>query len=1251
MTLRTSLVLAGDDAGATAVLERANQALERVEQSTASLARAQAAARRETDAAKASYKSGEISLEQYNRTIIESKTALGVFEDRHRKAAAEVRNLGTIAGVSTNQAKAGYINLGRQMQDVAQQAAQPGVSLGTIIMQQGGQVADAVAMMGGRFSGFAAFLSGPWGAAITVGIGLLVNLAISMRESGDAAESNADALKKVQLASSGLSDAQSVLGEMFDLTTGKIKSQNESLRLNAQITGIKLRAEALAAKDNYNKTFATGIIGRAAEFDFSQGLVQSGPQMTDNKLRAQQLRNQFMAIERGQADPVLTAKWAEKFNFTGLRITRAEFLDALTDKLTATDKLATADKIENSLKNNSLDAGLRKTSDRKARTPRAASSGLFGREINMAEATSIATRAGFQVNSGTRTYAEQKALYDRWVAQGRPKDNPVAMPGTSAHERANALDIQFGKGVSPQSLRKAFDAEGVRLTKIIKEKGHYHIEWSSKGADKLQREAQAIDNFGDRAKESIARINAQFDAQPRLVDQAAAATRELGKTIGELRDKKPVNWEGMVADAQAAKGTIQEALVRPFQQLRQESERRLQIDQLITAGREDEANALQIIWQKESELGPLDARRKQDILEMVQHERAVTEELGRRREVIGYYLDASRSIRDSFTQFFSTGSFGFKGLWQSFQKLNGQAITEQLFGGAFRDLDNWLKGQSGLSPSVDFMAQQTERAGGAVGALADTVNAASQKMAALASGGGGGALEASFDATFGKSIARGAVSSASSMIGRWTSIMLGGETPKTGQMLPVGDLKGSVMTLTPATFFSELIRRASTGLKLNLGDETVQSLGKHFQGGMWGQFGSQMVLGKSGGVGSFIGGAFGESLFKAAAPKLFKSLGSFAGPIGSIAGGILGGLIGGLFSKAKTGGVAVGAVNGAGAITGTGGNNANLKSQLSGSGNSINSALAQIASQLGGSIGNYSVAIGMRKDEFRVSASGNVGNTTAKKTGSDIIYKGKDEAAAIQAAIANAIQDGAVKGLSAAVQKALQSSSNIDQAIQEAMKVQDVETAIGGIGAALRKQFTDFEKQAAERLRIAQQYGFDVVAMEKRNAEDRLKLSQKLLAEQVGSLQQLIDDMTSGSLFEGSAVDQRQALLDKIAAAKAEADAGTEGAADKLSNLLQQLNSVSKEAFATTGNFAADRSTILDAARDTIAKANQRIADAQAGSDPALATTNAALDENNSQNAQIIAALGITNTQLAALIASGGGASGSLAALARTSPV
>jgi hypothetical protein len=133
-------------------------------------------------------------------------------------------------------------------------------------------------------------------------------------------------------------------------------------------------------------------------------------------------------------------------------------------------------------------------------------------------------------------------------------------------------------------------------------------------------------------------------------------------------------------------------------------------------------------------------------------------------------------------------------------------------------------------------------------------------------------------------------------------------------------------------------------------------------------------------------------------------------------------------------------------------------------GSTLQSTIQAIADQFGAALGDYAVSIGKRNDYYRVSASGSP-NVSSKyfsqhNTNPDSLYDGQDAAMALSLAIQNAISDGAIKGISAAVQKALKSSSDIDKAIREALKVQEVELAIGGLGAEMEKQFRTFEVQA-----------------------------------------------------------------------------------------------------------------------------------------------------------------------------------------------
>ncbi|WP_326523956.1 hypothetical protein [Sphingomonas sp.] len=382
----------------------------------------------------------------------------------------------------------------------------------------------------------------------------------------------------------------------------------------------------------------------------------------------------------------------------------------------------------------------------------------------------------------------------------------------------------------------------------------------------------------------------------------------------------------------------------------------------------------------------------------------------------------------------------------------------------------------------------------------------------------------------------------------------------------------------------------------------------------------------AGGIaGSGVGGAIGGAVVGKMAEKyLSKALGSLAGPLGSIAGGLLGGAIGGLLApKAKPGGATVSNVGGSAGMSGAVGSDRAAIQAGTGLAGSVAATINQIVGQLGGAIGDFSVQIGKYKDDLRVNVNG---RPLGGVTGSGASGFGSDENAAVNFAVAQAIAQGAISGVSDAVAKAIRSNPNVDGALKEALKVQEVEALLGGIAGAAEKAFRDLEATAKERVRVASQYGFDVIAIEKRNADDRTKLAEDLVKGQIGSLKTLVDEMTRGSLFEGNAAERMAALDTAIVKAKGDLDAGVDGAGDELARLYEQRLATSKSAFGTTGSYAADRARILDEARAAIAKANERIVQAQAATpatsfDPALNQMNASLDENNDQNARLIAGI------------------------------
>jgi hypothetical protein len=171
----------------------------------------------------------------------------------HKMADAAKRSnivLGELTASHSSAAKAananrhGQMMLGQQLQDVAIQA-QLGINPLIILTQQGSQAAFALSTMGGRAVAVGRFLSSPWVTAIGVGITTLTMLMHS-------SENTADALEKVKFSSDAVGGAQSLLGNVIDITTGKISTQRTELVALAialaKVAGIQARARADALR-------------------------------------------------------------------------------------------------------------------------------------------------------------------------------------------------------------------------------------------------------------------------------------------------------------------------------------------------------------------------------------------------------------------------------------------------------------------------------------------------------------------------------------------------------------------------------------------------------------------------------------------------------------------------------------------------------------------------------------------------------------------------------------------------------------------------------------------------------------------------------------------------------------------------------------------------------------------------------------------------------------------------------------------
>lgn len=767
-------------------------------------------------------------------------------------------------------------------------------------------------------------------------------------------------------------------------------------------------------------------------------------------------------------------------------------------------------------------------------------------------------------------------------------------------------------------------------------------------AAKAVREAERLAQFGERAEDAIARLNDQFNIAPRDIDQARVATDKLDDVIVDLAKRKPKNFEELIAQAQAVKPLIEQSLIRPFNDIMVSQERQIALGKIQMSGREADAEALQLTYSLMDKVGV--ETEDQLVIELAKRGvtedqvralygnlevmRQQTQEMRVQQQVQQMFLSAVGDMRENVRLTLqdlrqegpkALGDFAKRSL-DVFDRLFSEVVTEKLFGGLFRDLESQITGGDKISKAGDQLADAVGKASKDIkqtsADILDLGKAASTAAGMIAGKGAGGSIPSGWivgddGKAFDPNVA---------------DIMV--TAPKTDLLKELksgfkegfegvfDDLKGGFKTIFSDVFGEGGLFNASLA-------KTLGRLAGY--GGLGGASGSLVTgllgiqgSGTGGMIGGALGGKLGEKFLSKGLEGIAKGLGDFAGPLGSIAGGVLGSVVGGLLKKTKSGAANITSVDGDATLSG---NSSAFKKAAGGAADSVQDGLSQIAETLGGAIGAFNVTIGQRHDDWRVRSG----------TGSLKIAKGAkefdgDQAGAIAYAIQLAVSQGAVTGISAAIDKALRSSDDINEALTEALKVQEIEQMLGGLGSEMAKQFRAFEAQAKDRLRIATQYGFDVVKIEAKNAEDRAKLVDQILTDRVGSLQALLNDMKFGSLAEGSFMDQRTALLAQIATARADAEAGKDGAADKLASLTRTLVESSRDNLGTAGGeYAADRSTAIDAAEAVIKAENERIKAAQGEQ----VATNAKLDQANSLSAQQVDHLSNIESAIQALVARG----------------
>ena len=524
----------------------------------------------------------------------------------------------------------------------------------------------------------ATFLSGPFGTAFVLGIAVLGPFVEKLFEAEDASDKAKD--KTIELTDAltaerfATEEATKAIQEYNEQQEGSVTRTEQVIRNSRDLAKARLE-EAIATLEvlkaekerNFDEVLSRG--GTGVELLSSQGLFESRINETQSKI--DQLRRTVTntSIELGDAltknlDPL--TKINDQYDTVieaakGLASANGQVaasIDKIVLNLNKQRQAALAQERERqrNLRRSGSTGSIEQTRFIRPVTggrqssgfgPRRSPGGIGGRnhagvDFAVPVGTNVRAAAGGTVitagrlggygnvvivdhGAGTTTrYAHLSQILARpgqrvgqgdvIALSGGARGAPGSGTSTGPHLH---FEVRRGnRAVNPNG--GSFPTDGIGSSARAQREAERRAEEARKAEAARLKAIEQFEQANARAGEQVLRINERFDEQPRLVDQAAQATRQLDAIIADLSARELPKFstkeeaeaakqgiQDLIAEAEAAKETVQDALVRPFEELREESEQRLEVGELLANGLEEEAEILQTILQLEEQVGEL----------------------------------------------------------------------------------------------------------------------------------------------------------------------------------------------------------------------------------------------------------------------------------------------------------------------------------------------------------------------------------------------------------------------------------------------------------------------------------------------------------------------------------------------------------------------------------------------------------------------------------------------------------------------